>query len=310
MFESFNNYLNAAPDYNDLNNWAAFHGKRSNALLVPSPELRTNEAPQADVFFIHPTTYMAGLNWNAALMDIGVNEATDIGPIKHQASVFNVSCRIYAPRYRQAILKSFYSSSSQGEDALNLAYEDVKNAFDFYIKNKNEGRPFFIAAHSQGSMHALRLLKDYIDNGLLLNLFIGAYLPGMPISKSELNNIKTISIPGQTACIASWNTYETNIQGYDHFYTNSICCNPLTWSSIETKIPTKNHLGAVPVSFDRVDKNLISAQVIHGKVEIDPIVLNGYSFLNQKGNYHLGDYNLFYLNIRENVKLQVENFLR
>ncbi len=42
-------------------------------------------------------------------------------------------------------------------DAFDLAYEDLKTAFENYLKHYNKGRPIIIASHSQGSLHALRL---------------------------------------------------------------------------------------------------------------------------------------------------------
>ena len=79
----------------------------------------------ADVFFIHPTTFigpgdhtsfldpssmdwgrivaeMVAAPWNADLDDSVLNRRTDQQPVLYQASVFNGSCRVFAPRYRQA----------------------------------------------------------------------------------------------------------------------------------------------------------------------------------------------------------------
>ena len=78
-----------------------------------------------------------------------------------QASVFNKECDIYAPEYRQAtfaaISQDLGANSSQ---ALEVAYTDVKKAFTYFLENYSNGKSFFLASHSQGSLHAQRLLSE------------------------------------------------------------------------------------------------------------------------------------------------------
>ena len=87
----------------------------------------------------------------------------DKKPVRYQASVFNRSCRVYAPRYRQAIVRVFKEESKDGKKALDLAYRDVKRAFQYYLDHYNQNRDFIIASHSQGTLHCTRLLKEMID---------------------------------------------------------------------------------------------------------------------------------------------------
>ena len=47
---------------------------------------------------------------------------------------------------------------------IDVAYADVKRAFDYYLENYNNGRPIIIAGHSQGSGHGMRILKEYFDD--------------------------------------------------------------------------------------------------------------------------------------------------
>ena len=60
---------------------------------------------EADVFFIHPTSYggvKGNKPWNAKITYSQVNKKTDEFIIKNQATIFNDVGKIYAPRYRQA----------------------------------------------------------------------------------------------------------------------------------------------------------------------------------------------------------------
>jgi hypothetical protein len=157
-----------APDYSKAEHWASLPDKADAADSVPIRSglhnLQSNAA--ADVFFIYPTTFThAATNpyqWNADVNDVALNKSTQLGTILNQASIFNGSCRVYAPYYRQAHLYSFYSTNKEdGAQALEIAYADIKSAFEFYLKHFNQGRPIVIASHSQGSYHAERLLKDY-----------------------------------------------------------------------------------------------------------------------------------------------------
>lgn len=86
----------------------------------------------------------------------------------YQASLFNEVGKIYAPRYRQAHIFAFFSEDTvSAAKALDLAYLDIKNAFEYYLNNYNQGRPIILAGHSQGAAHLIRLMKEYFDNNEL-----------------------------------------------------------------------------------------------------------------------------------------------
>src|SRR5204862_6835977 len=141
----------------------------------------------ADVFFVHPTIFTEKptnqYRWNANVDDGIINHQIQNSTILNQATIFNGSCRVYAPYYRQAHLYAFYAKNKvDGQRSLNLAYEDVKAAFEYYLQHYNNGRPIVIASHSQGSYHCERLLKDYFDGKELQKQLVMAYLVGRAIS--------------------------------------------------------------------------------------------------------------------------------
>ena len=107
-----------------------------------------------------------------------------------QATVFNNECNIYAPEYRQAtfaaISQNLGSNSSQ---ALDLAYLDVKEAFRYFLENHSEDKPFFLASHSQGSLHAQRLLTEKEFKAVFSKQLITAYLIGYPLEEQYLKNL-------------------------------------------------------------------------------------------------------------------------
>src|SRR5580693_8188456 len=123
----------AAPDYSLESNWSALPFRVDAADIIPDDEKWINDSlKDVDVFYIYPTIYMAGSTWNEDLSNKKLNKRIDNKPVKYQASVFNASCRVYVPRYRQAIIKAFFDKKN-GDQALDFAYEDVKRAFQYYL---------------------------------------------------------------------------------------------------------------------------------------------------------------------------------
>jgi hypothetical protein len=154
---------------------------------------------KVDVFYIHPTLDFSGKGWNGDIRNKKLNNRVDIYPIRFQASAFNGSCKVYSPRYRQATLYSFTKQAGEnGKKALDLAYEDVVRAFQYYLLNYNQGRPFVLAAHSQGSWHAYRLLHDFFDNNpALQKQLVAAYIIGFK-TDSIYKNIPACDSATQT----------------------------------------------------------------------------------------------------------------
>ncbi|MDP6909269.1 MAG: DUF3089 domain-containing protein, partial [Flavobacteriales bacterium] len=153
-----------APDYQQTSSWSALPFRDDVADVLPKNEEWIDDSlKQVDVFYVHPTMYQKGPLWNASLGMKKINRKVDKYPVRLQASVFNASCRVYAPRYRQAVVSVFYESSKDGEKALDLAYQDVKRAFLFFLENYNKGRPFIVAGHSQGTHHTRRLVQELVD---------------------------------------------------------------------------------------------------------------------------------------------------
>lgn len=318
----FNVPSGSSPDYSNKENWAALPDKKDNADLIPSNSgLKENQNDaQTDVFFIYPTSYN-GKNWNCEMKNKKINRQTQNSSIKHQATVFNESCKVYIPYYRQATLYSFFDKNDNGKKALDFAYQDVKNAFEYYLKYYNHGRPIIIAGHSQGTTHAIRLLKEFFDNQPLVNQLVTAYLVGMPVKINEFKNIVPCQSPEETSCFASWITYgesenpdyygryHLEVKDFEENLSKTICTNPLDWKTDTMLAQINHHLGSVPFSFRKIHQHNIDAQCRNGILWISKPKNNGYPALSG-GNYHLWDYNLFYLNIRQNVKERVEIFLK
>ncbi len=309
--------IDGRPDYSDLHFWAAHPYKHDPSDSVPKP-LLTNYHPDSsvDIFFIHPTSYISAersFGWNASLEDADLNGKTDYGSILYQSSIFNEAGRIFAPRYRQAHLSAYFPISKedtvQAAQAFELAYLDIKTAFEYYLAHYNGGRPIVIASHSQGSTHSKRLLKEFFDDKPLKNNLVVAYVIGMAVDPKYLPNIAVCQSPTQTGCICSWRTYKNNYKPafVEKEKFNSIVTNPLTWDS---SIPHANrdlNKGAVLTKFNTISPRVSDATVT------DKVLWTGKphffgNILYTTKNYHVADMNLFYLSIRENVQTRIKAF--
>ena len=308
-FESFK--PPAAPDFWNTKMWICLPEKKDAADILPGNSGLKDEQDiaKADVFFIHTTTCVTLNKWNASLKNSILNKRTD-GLIKYQVSAFNGSCKVYAPRYRQAVLYSFFDSTGSGKKAISLAYEDVKAAFEYYLKNYNKGRPIIIAGHSQGAKHGIRLLKEFFDGMELQKQLVTAYFPGMPVLPGAYSSIEPCNSPEETNCFNVWNTAEwgSATTGLAAYFKGSICTNPLNWKTDTSYVSATNNLGGVDEFFNAVDKNICDAKCHEGLLWVHEPRAHGYQ--NFLWSYHLMDINLFYMNLRANVKQRIDAFLK
>ena len=303
----------APPQYADLKYWAAHPDKADPADFVPEGTGLKNEqaTAEADVFFLHPTTYTnksGNDQWNADLNNKKLNDKTDNGSIKYQGSLFNGVGRVFAPRYRQAHLYTFYTKDrASAEQAFEIAYDDIRAAFEYYLKTWNKGRPIIIASHSQGTKHAARLLKEFFDNKPLKNRLVVAYIVGLPVPKNAFTTIPVCDNPDQTGCFCSWRTFE---KGFEPKFptSNAIAVvNPLSMTTNEGLVSDEKHKGGVLTGFKKTKEKLNDAQIHNGILWISKPSFRG-SALYRSKNYHAGDYNIFYMNIREDVNRRLGLF--
>ena len=308
-----------APDYAKSQNWASLPEKADPADRIPKGLSGINNQgadAAVDVFFVHPTSYLEptelSKGWNADVTDKAINSRTDNGSIAYQASSFNGVGRIYAPRYRQANICIYWESDSTlKSSAFDTAYADVKNAFIYFLKNYNHGRPFIIASHSQGTTHAIRLMQEFLDNDdALAEKLVAAYLIGMDVYDTLYKNLRPCTDSDDTRCYVSWRTYARNHfpQGYVRPAREAVCTNPLTWKTDSVYASRTLNRGGILKKFDRVIPELCDAQVLDGVVRISKPHFTGSVFYNIQ-NYHIVDYNLFYTNIRENAILRSRMFI-
>ena len=305
-----------APDYSQASGWAALPDRADPADWTPAPDLDDRQAEaKADVFFLHPTIYIGKKGekgWNGPVDDPGLNQRVDNSTIQYQASVFNGAARVYAPRYRQAHLHSYFAheDSTSAFKALGLAYEDVKRAFEYYLEHYNQGRPIIIASHSQGTTHAKRLLKEFFEGKPLQNQLVAAYLAGIPVEKDFFETIPPCERPDQVGCFCTWRSFKNGYR--PPWYepgAGIIATNPLLWNTSDAYAPKELSKGLVVPSYDGYLPQRVDAQVFDGLLWVKKPRFPG-SILFWRRNYHVADYNLFWVDVRENAAVRVEAYLK
>jgi hypothetical protein len=189
----------AAPDYSRRSAWA---------LLPANPATWSASDPAADVFFVHPTTFNGGRDWNAPIHDPGAEAYLTRAALPNYAGPFARAGRLFAPRYRQASLFAALSLKDDARAAREFAYDDVKRAFELYLANFNRGRPIILAGVEQGGTLVERLAHDELaaHPGLKVRL-AAVYVIDAAALAAEHGpgaRIPACAHPGEPRCEVAW----------------------------------------------------------------------------------------------------------
>ena len=286
------------------------------------------EVPGFAVFFIHPTSYLSRDNWNAP---IGDEEAERVARIyvRGMASPFNAAEEIWAPRYRQATMGAFLTDASEGEQAIEAAYADVTEAFQYFIESVDAQTPIVLVGHSQGALHLLRLLREEVNNTPLAQRLVAAYAIGWPISVDHdvpALGFAACATPAQTGCILSWSSFaepadpsavietyanSTGFDGTARGESQILCTNPLTGTFGGSAEASANLGTLVP------DDSISTGELVPGSVPArcddrgllligDPPQMG--SYVLPGNNYHVYDIPLFWANTKADVARRVSAF--
>ncbi len=298
----------AAPNYSQSSSWAV----TPNTYPTNLKHWQTTTDLKADVFYIYPTLNVEkkDLRWNMSMSD-GVQYDKIVNKaVYFQASAFLNAGQLYVPIYRQAHLRSYSRYQNGGKQALDLAYTDVKRAFKYYLKHFNKGRPFIIAAHSQGTTHAIKLLQELIDGKSLQKKLIAAYLPGIAIRQGTFKQLKFMTRPNETGGFVTWNTYKKNYypKTFNKWFKGAFVSNPITWDSqiTSTRAAAKGFL----FSNDKMYKQALQVTVKEGILWTSLPHFPYRIFALNKKRFHAGDINLFWEDIRENAVLRVKAYFK
>ncbi|NOT42295.1 MAG: DUF3089 domain-containing protein [Alphaproteobacteria bacterium] len=237
-----------APDYAKPSSWAALSAKADKPI---------------DVFFIYPTIYFSGEHWNAPVSNDAVRERLTgvVGPL--YVAPFEKGANIFMPLYRQAAPYSFMTAAEDGRGARELAYADVKAAFEAFLATHNKGRPFVVAGYGQGALYGFRLIAELKPQDR--TRFIAGYLLEVAIPAELVSTATPLcNNPDQTGCLVIWHSTTQHARsdmprqnalvwkdggGFEPTRGRDLACvNPLTWT-VDGRAGTSDmNLGAAELS--------------------------------------------------------------
>ncbi len=330
-----------APDYSEPGSWAALPSLKGLEDMIPegiSDRDIQGKSP-VDVFFVHPTSFLRGDTWTHSMNLESATEENTQWLMANQASVYNGCCNVFAPRYRQAYVLTYMQEEEIQEHILGFVYEDVRRAFRYFLEHMNEGRPFVLAGHSQGSHHGLRLLEDEVD-GELAKRMVAAYMIGGFISREAVDRMSNITLcdsPTDLHCVINWDTWSETMSTEDIIDmtgrdpTANLCTNPLSWRFDGQLVDRTHHKGAIlsvgepqlQMWGDDVATGMVFGRLgppiprlVYARCEAGSLHVTDQSGTElgrqpavTGGNYHGLDYSMFYMDIRENVKLRTSTYL-
>lgn len=313
------NLVGTPTDYSDRNNW--FHLPENTNKLV-------------DTFFIYPTVYI-NPEPDAPIiapisdmrMRIGVKNNYPQAPL-----LFEDLTNLYEPYYRQTNLIAYRGMSPAEVTALQLREQrtDLYAALDYFFDHYNEGRPFILAGHSQGSIMLKIALQDYfLEHTEYLERMVAAYVVGFSITTDDLKSnpaLKFAEGADDIGVIVSWNTEGPGNVENGVVLKNAISINPLNWKRDNTYAPATENLGDhIPIFDERmavVDIKVNRPGLADAQLDLErgtvicttladhyvkPLTPGAKNIFGP-ASLHLSDYPAYWENIRENVKTRIRAY--
>lgn len=303
--------LPVSPDYKADDSWAVLPNKIPNVLADFTPTQSTNL--EVDVFFVYPTVFTSKKDrrWVASLKDESYRKDVLEKPVQFQSSAWYGVGNLYIPFYRQAHYRSFVEpyKKNGGDMSLSIAYSDVKRAFLYYLEHYNNGKPIIIASHSQGTVHAKQLIKEFFDGTPLQSKLIAAYLIGIGITPEEFSHIKPMTRPDQTGGFVSWNAYKYGKlpKNFSSWYKGGVTTNPVRWNG--DKISNFDQHKGVLYSDKNIYAKCLTVEKANGLLWVTLPKIPKRFWLSFVKSYHFADINLFWEDIRQNTLLRVNTYL-
>jgi Protein of unknown function (DUF3089) len=270
-----------------------------------------------DVFYVYPTVLFNDTDWimdpASSKMQTAAQAAFDT-----QAVVFDGQANIYAPMYRQMNLAALSLAEKDAAPLEKYGHDDIWRAFNYYLKYENNGRPFFLAGHSQGSKILTNIMLEHWGGTDAEDRLIAALLIGWSLTPANLKANPAIVMCDQansTGCIISYNTMAAGKQSIAPTrLPGALVVNPLSWTMDESFVPAEKNMGAVFFTDDfhpAKYPNFTSAQIIDSGLVVQPGDVTLVTVKDGKfpsGIYHAFDYSLFFENIRANIAERIKAF--
>ncbi|MEG0292325.1 MAG: DUF3089 domain-containing protein [Anaerovoracaceae bacterium] len=284
-----------------------------------------NITKDVDVFYLYPTAWSRKNKEEPATASISnPNMRRNAKRVfEAHSMVFSECCNIFAPYYRQ-LDPGFGLGGDKKliqEVKEKITGRDVIDSFDYYINNFNEGRPYILAGHSQGSSLLLRLLETYLkEHKEIYSKMIAAYVVGYSVTSEFLHknpHLKFAKNAYDTGVLVSYNTEAEFFNGKTPIvHDNALTINPLNWRRDDEEATSQENLGELMLNGQGkyVVKIPGTKDAIINK-ERGTLMCSTADATKYKhkwfplGVYHTYDYEFYYGNLKKNVKDRVNSFM-
>ena len=281
-----------------------------------------DESHAADVFYVYPTVSGIsfednGSSWYADITLPEVREEAN-GNQRFNQMLYG-EYNFYAPYYRQMIFEAYSQPADTLAKLAAFAFNDVNDAFQYYMANYNHGRPFFLMGHSQGSQMLIELLKHGMTAEQRQQM-VAAYCIGYHVTAEELAEYPEALKPASDSLMQGLVIFNsvTDPSAMSMVSLGDVVgINPTTWTMATDTIPASYHLGMAKY-IDNRDSVLIvpcptrTYLYEHTTVcpDLDPemVFIPAYEAMFPKGNLHFADSWLFGGNVVENMRCRLKNY--
>lgn len=280
----------------------------------------------ADTIYLYPTCNMDTSEEAQPIcpIDDQAMRARAQATYKVQATVFEEATNVFAPYYRQSNINHVITMTNDELEAFQMKEQrtDVYAALDYYFEHYNQGRPFIIAGHSQGSIMVRIVLGEYMQaHPEYLERMVAAYPIGYSITEdwlAQYPDLKFAEEAGDTGVIVSWNTEGPGNKGQHNLVVeeHAISINPINWKRDETPAAASENLGSWMLDRERGTCELrmgVADAVLDTERGVvichaaEPFMEDGIGFGPE--SYHNNDYQFYYENLKQNAALRVQNYL-
>jgi len=246
---------------------------------------------------------------------------------KAHASAYAASTNVFVPYYRQSSLKHeeecWKKSGSMLTALTGTPYTDITAALDYYFAHYNQGRPFIIAGHSQGSAMTKLVLMNYFKaHPDYYKRMVAAYVIGYAVTKDDLSanpHLKFATGESDAGVIVSWNTEgPKNVEESAKnvvVLPGEISINPLNWKLDETYAPASENKGSLVFNEKTNEYEIgdvgadaqinLARGVVVSTTTAKPI--DAKDFFGP-ASFHDNDYTFYYNNIKENVAKRIATY--
>lgn len=297
-------------DYSNTDNWMTI------------PEI----THAVDTFYLYPTCYLDDSEDALPICTID-NQAVRLqaqSVYQNQATVFEESTNVFAPYYRQSNIYQVADLDPQELEAFQRQEQrtDVYAALDYYFEHHNNGRPFILAGHSQGSIMTKIVLGEYMEaHPEYYERMVAAYVIGYSITSDWLEEhpyLKFAEGADDTGVIVSWNTEGPGNKGQHNIVVEdgAISINPINWKRDATYAAADENLGSRILN-ESTGSYEIRRKVADAQLDLergvvicttDQVAFTTAGTLFGPESFHNNDYALYYENLKENVKQRTANY--